>query len=221
MEDVKKSEATSTPQEVIEAAMAETVEGGIDFLRSVDPSRAKVVFVMGVMIYLVLSFIHYGRLASLKALESKEARLYVAIPKPLKPTPPIPPLEPNPEWFAEGEKSPEYLKLKKQYDEDLKVYEKAMEEYRTKKLPQWQRQYQEWDHEMKKLIAEQKPVIEEQLKKKRAYLNAWAYINHIIRFIAALLMGFGAMVLLFHGNPYERAVSLFILGYILIGILKV
>ena len=213
-----EKEKKESPSVTVEAALEETIEEGFDFLQSVDTDRAKVVFLLGVLIYFILSFIHYGKVAAIKSLESQIAQLYVKYPEPLKPAPPTPPLEPSPEWFVGGESSEEYIAAKKRAEQATKEYLKKLEEYRTKILPKWKKEHAEWEHKLNQLLVKEKPLLEAKLKEKKAHLHAWAYLFHIFRFFAAFLMAFGCTALLFHGNPYEQAVSLFILGYVLLGL---
>lgn len=217
-------EQSSTPMAStsMESVVVSGVDGGIHFLRSVDVSRAKVIFLLGVMVYLLLSFIHYGKLASIKALESEKQRIEHLSGKPLLPPQPVDPInvKPQPSWYEAGENSKEFATDVDQYKEQEKVYQQKITDWKKKKRG-YDKALAQWTYKKAQMEREELPLIEEKIQQKRAYLHAWSYVNHCLRFVAALLMAFGCMVLIFHGNPYERAVALFILGYVVVGILKI
>ena len=202
-----------------EVAALQGMQAGMSFLRAIDAPRAKLIFIVGLAMFFLLSFIQNGKEARISALQSEKNQLNLKYDGDF-PTPPAPPLRPDADWYKDGEKSDAYTSDLKDYKEERKKYQETYKKYTKEDLPAYNKEKAEYNHKMNINRSKYLNSIERRLERKRVYRNSWAYFHHLLRYLSILIMALGACALMFHGSDMERAAALFFLSYAVVGLLR-
>lgn len=188
--------------------MADTTEKPGGFL---DARKAKAVFVLGVGLYLLMSFWWQAPIYKILALDSEGDQLSMMKTRKLdEPRAPHQPGEvPKDKVADKGELGTKYDKLKKDYDDKKKDYDKKCEQYTH---DEWV-----WDNEKQPGYDEDLRELGKDMKWAQATRNNWAYWAFVGRFIATILMLVGLAFTALNGNEWERAGAIVVIGLVLVG----
>lgn len=188
--------------------MAETTDkaGGM-----LDARKAKAIFVLGVGLWLLMTFWIEGKQASVRQMKSELDQLKSRKEHDLeRPVEPRKPTEPD-------KKAKDYAKLNETYNELTKKYDTEKKKFDEELYPAYQKEEWKWIHE-------DLPGIEkdgESLSKKAAWaeasMNAWLYWAFVGKFIASVLMLIGLAFTALNGNDWERAAAVVVIGLVLVG----
>ncbi|NUN50302.1 MAG: hypothetical protein HUU15_15935 [Candidatus Brocadiae bacterium] len=176
-----------------------------------DAKKSKAVFVLGVALYLLMTFWAQAPIYSVAEMASKGSRLDLHKAQELDA--PISPTEPS----KPPEKAKDIGDLNNRYDKLKKAYDEKKKEYDEKLYPAYQRE--QWIY-----VVEEEPEIREELKELRkdyewanATTTRWAYWAFVGRFIGAVLMLIGLGFTAVHGSEWERAAAIVVIGLVLVG----
>ncbi|MCE9582414.1 MAG: hypothetical protein K8T20_07970 [Planctomycetes bacterium] len=188
--------------------MAEGTENAGGML---DARKAKAVFVLGVGLYLLMSFWSQAPIYKIVAMNSKGEQLDRRRSHDLDE--PIAPREPSavPEKAKDkGDLNNKFDKLKKEYDEKKKKYDDDLVHAYEKE--QWL-----WDNQEGPENREDQKELEKDMKWAQATATNWAYWAFVGRFIACVLMLVGLGFTALNGTDWERAAAVVVIGLVLIG----
>lgn len=220
-----QEEATSTlagddsPAAQAEVKAVQGMNAGLNLLKSIDANRAKLVFIVGLIMFFLLSFIQNGKDASIKATISQKDRLNLKYDGD-RPVPPVRPLRPDADWYDKGSKSDVYTSDMKDYKEAKEAYDKEYKKFMKEEVPAYKKAMAEYEHQMKIEKARNLHDIQNKLDRMRAYRYSWAYFRHLLKYLSILIMCVGAGALAFRGNDIEKGVSLFFLAYVVTSLLR-
>lgn len=188
--------------------MAEGTEnaGGI-----LDARKAKAVFVLGVGLYLLMTFWMQSPVYKIAAMDSKGNQMDLAKSQELdRPVAPREPTKPPEKAKDVGDLNNRYDKLKKEYDEKKKKYDDDLVHVYEKE--EWI-----WDNEEAPDLQEDQRELEKDFKWARATVNNWAYWAFVGRFIACVLMLVGLAFTAVNGSDWERGAAIVVIGLVLVG----
>lgn len=188
--------------------MAEGTENAGGML---DARKAKAVFVLGVGLYLLMSFWSQAPIYKIVAMISKGEQLDRARSHELdEPLAPREPQKPPEKAKDVGDLNNKFDKLKKDYDEKKKKYDDDLVHVYEKE--QWL-----WDNQEGPENREDQKDLEKDVKWAQATANNWAYWAFVGRFIACILMLVGLGFTALNGSDWERAAAVVVIGLVLIG----
>jgi len=177
-----------------------------------DARKAKAVFVIGVGLYLLMTFWAQAPRYKLQAMESKGAHLAAAKGHELER--PIAPVEPQ----KPPEKAKDYAKLNEKYNELKKEYDTAKKKFDDDLIPAYQKDEWTFEQEDAPDLKVKGEELERDYKWAKATENSWCYWAYVGRFIAAVLMLVGLAFTAMNGSDGERAAAVAIIGLVMIGI---
>jgi hypothetical protein len=176
-----------------------------------DARKAKFLFVLGVGLYLLMSFWSQSPRYRLAAMASKGEQLEASrshdLDKPF--------LESEPQKPAE--KAKDFGKLNEQYNELKKKWDEKKKKYDDDLWPAYQRDEWKWEHEEKPEISEKGQELEKDMRWAKAGQDAWAYWAFLGRFIACILMLVGLAFTALNGSEWERAAAVVVIGLVIVG----
>lgn len=189
--------------------MAEPTEhtGGL-----LDARKAKAVFILGVALWLLMTFWSQAPRYKVQALESKGAQLDAEksheVEKPyLRAEPQKPP-----------EKAKDFAKLTEQYNEMKKKWDGDKKKYDDDLIPAYQKEEWIFDNEDAPELREKGEELEREHRWAKATADSWCYWAFVGRFIATVLMLVGLAFTALNGNEWERAAAVLVIGLVLVGI---
>ncbi|RME03579.1 MAG: hypothetical protein D6805_05870 [Planctomycetota bacterium] len=193
----------------------------IQFVQNLTPFQAKAIFLVGLFFYLLLSFIHHGATASYLEMLSQKDRMelkfnYGPLPPKFKKKRPI---KPRKSYYPKG-KEEQYKKDLETWQKEEEAFQKAKKKFEETYLPEHQKAIAIWKRDKEYLQNDYDKILR-QLQEKKAKRYSLAFLKHILLYFTLLMMAFGCSILLFKGNEYEKAISLFLLGYFLIDSVKI
>ncbi len=189
--------------------MAETTEkaGGI-----LDARKAKAVFVLGVGLYLLMTFWSQSPNYKIAAIASKGEQLEAAKSHELdRPVAPHEPQKPPEKAKDVGDLNNRYDKLKKTFDEKKKKYDDDL-------IHAYEKEEWIWENEEAPELREDGQELEKDYKWAKATKDNWAYWAFVGRFIACVLMLIGLAFTALNGTEWERAAAVMVIGLVLVGI---
>ncbi len=188
--------------------MADGTENAGGFL---DARKAKAVFVLGVGLYLLMSFWTQSPAYKIAAMASKgeqlEAKRSHDLDKPF--------LEDEPR--KPEEKAKDFGKLNESYNELKKKWDEKKKKHDDEAIPTYQRDQWKWDHEERPDVQEEGQELEKDYKWAKATQNNWAYWAFVGRFIACALMLIGLAFTALSGSEWERAAAIVVIGLVIVG----
>lgn len=188
--------------------MAETTDkaGGI-----LDARKAKAVFVLGVGLYLLMTFWSQSPIYKIAAIESKGAQLEAAKSHELdRPIAPHEPQKPPEKAKDVGDLNNRYDKLKKAFDEKKKKYDDDL-------IHAYEKEEWIWENEEAPDLREDGQELEKDYKWAKATKDNWCYWAFVGRFIACVLMLVGLAFTAVNGSEWERAAAVVVIGLVLVG----
>jgi hypothetical protein len=188
--------------------VAESTQPSGGFL---DARKAKAVFVLGVGLYLLMSFWSQSPMYRILGMASKGEQLDQAKSRELeRPKAPVEPQKPPEKAADVGDLNNRYDKLKKEFDEKKKEYDdKLIKEYQR---DEWRFEYEEMPD-----IREDMEDLEKDYKWAKATLHNWAWFAFLGRFIGTVLMLIGLGFTAVNGSEWERAAAIVVIGVVLVG----
>ena len=188
--------------------MAEPTEhpGGL-----LDARKAKAVFVLGVALWLLMTFWSSAPRYKIQAIESKGAKLDATksqeVEKPyLRAEPQKPP-----------EKAKDFAKLNESYNELKKKWDADKKTHDDEAIPAYQRDEWKFTTEDEPEIREEQEQLERDHRWAKASADSWCYWAFVGRFIATVLMLVGLAFTALNGNEWERAAAVIVIGLVLVG----
>ncbi|MCC6737913.1 MAG: hypothetical protein IT452_02615 [Planctomycetia bacterium] len=188
--------------------MAEGTEnaGGI-----LDARKAKAVFVLGVGLYLLMTFWTQSPTYKMAAMASKGEQLQAMKSHELE----RPYLEPEPQ--KPNDKAKDFAKLTEQYNELKKKWDEKKKKHDDELIPAYQRDEWKFVHEEQPELNEEGEELERDYKWAKATKDNWCYWAFVGRFIACVLMLVGLAFTAVNGSEWERAAAIVVIGLVLIG----
>lgn len=188
--------------------MAEGTEnaGGI-----LDARKAKAVFVLGVGLYLLMTFWVQSPVYKMAAMASKGEQLQAMKSHELE----RPYLEAEPQ--KPNDKAKDFAKLTEQYNELKKKWDEKKKKYDDELIPAYQRDEWKFVHEEQPELNEEGEELERDYKWAKATKDNWCYWAFVGRFIACVLMLVGLAFTAVNGSDWERAAAIVVIGLVLIG----
>lgn len=188
--------------------MAETTDkaGGI-----LDARKAKAVFVLGVGLYLLMTFWSQSPSYKIAAIASKGEQLEAAKSHELdRPIAPHEPQKPPEKAKDVGDLNNRYDKLKKAFDEKKKKYDDDL-------IHAYEKEEWIWENEEAPDLREEGQELEKDYKWAKATKDNWCYWAFVGRFIACVLMLVGLAFTAVNGSEWERAAAVVVIGLVLVG----
>lgn len=176
-----------------------------------DARKAKAVFVLGVGLYLLMTFWTQSPVYKLAAMASKGEQLDSMKTHELdRPVMPHEPAKPPEKAKDVGDLNNRYDKLKKTFDEKKKKYDDDL-------VHAYEKEEWIWDNEEAPDLQEDEKELEKDYKWAKATMNNWAYWAFVGRFIACVLMLIGLAFTAVNGSDWERAAAIVVIGLVLVG----
>lgn len=176
-----------------------------------DARKAKAVFVLGVGLYLLMSFWTQSPVYKIAALDSKGEQLDASKSHELE----RPFIEEEPQ--KPGEKFKEFAKLTEQYNELKKKWDEKKKKHDDDLIPKYQMEEWKFVHEEQPEIREEMQELEKDMKWAKVTVNNWAYWAFVGRFIACVLMLVGLAFTALNGTDWEKAAAIVVIGLVLVG----
>ncbi|KAF0243064.1 MAG: hypothetical protein FD180_3582 [Planctomycetota bacterium] len=176
-----------------------------------DARKAKAVFVLGVGLYLLMSFWAQSPSYKLAAMKSKLEQLDGMKSHELdSPMMPREPQKPPEKAKDVGDLNNKYDKLKKEFDEKKKKYDDDLVHVHERE--EWL-----WDNEEGPGVREDKKELEKDGAWASATRDNWAYWAFVGRFIACVLMLVGLAFTALNGSDWEKAAAIVVIGLVIVG----
>ncbi|MDQ7778402.1 MAG: hypothetical protein RDV41_01675 [Planctomycetota bacterium] len=181
---------------------------GYGVMALLNTARAKYVFLIGTVLYLLIVYNHRSVIEKTKGLSADIDELTSRHDEPLRPSRPFEPRQPRADAPDIETRKKDYDAKKVRFDEEVKKYDELMKEYQDE-MTKYEEEYYERTRDCEELNRD--------LKVMQLSQNSWAGTRYFLKFIAVLLMLFGLMYVVFYGSDWERAAALFVVG---VGILN-
>ncbi len=175
------------------------------------PFRAKFMFLVGAVLYLLIVYNHRSIAEKCNALKAEMESLSSRHDAPIRPKRPFEPQPPRQDAPDLEQRKKDYDEKKARFDEQIKEYEEATKVHQDEMAT-----YDE-EYYLRNVDGEE---LSQELTELRLSQNAWAGTRYFLKFISVLLMLFGLMYVVFHGADWERAAALLVIGWCILGMLS-
>jgi hypothetical protein len=199
----------STESGTQEKQPVSSCEHSIDAL--LTPFRAKFMFLVGAVLYLLIVYNHRSVAEKAKALSAEMESLSSRHDAPIMPKRPFEPQPPRQDAPDLEQRKKEYEENKTKFDGQMKKYEEAAKVHQDR-MAKYEEKFYRRNADGEKLGQE--------LKELQLSQNSWAGTRYFLKFISVLLMLFGLMYVVFHGSDWERAAALFVIGVCILNMLS-
>lgn len=182
---------------------------GIDAL--LTPFRAKFMFLIGAVLYLLIVYNHRSIVEKCNAVKAELEALSSRHDAPIPPKRPFEPQPPRQDAPDLEQRKKVYEEKKAKYDEEMKKFAEAMKAHEDA-MAKYEEEYHSRNLNSEKLSRK--------LAELRLSQHSWAGTRYFLKFISVLLMLFGLMYVVFHGSDWERAAALVVIGLCIMNMLS-